>query len=72
MFPSSGEGMETRTLLGPLERANLNQSNPSIRPSPGPGPKVDFWKQNFLQQSDGNETAKEYSNTDFTPVNLHG
>jgi hypothetical protein len=24
-FPSSGEGWETPTLLGPLERANLNQ-----------------------------------------------
>jgi hypothetical protein len=25
LFPSSGEGRETPTLLGPLERANLNQ-----------------------------------------------
>jgi hypothetical protein len=24
LFPSSGEGRETTTLLGPLERANLN------------------------------------------------
>jgi hypothetical protein len=25
LFPSSGEGEETRSLLGPLERANLSQ-----------------------------------------------
>jgi hypothetical protein len=25
LFPSSGEGRETSTLLGPLERANHNQ-----------------------------------------------
>jgi hypothetical protein len=25
LFPSSGEGMETATLLGPLERTNLTQ-----------------------------------------------
>jgi hypothetical protein len=26
MFPSSGDGKETPTLLGPLERADLNHS----------------------------------------------
>jgi hypothetical protein len=25
LFPSSGEGKETPTLLGPIERTNLNQ-----------------------------------------------
>jgi hypothetical protein len=27
LFPSSGEGIETPTLLGPLQRANLNNWN---------------------------------------------
>jgi hypothetical protein len=31
LFPSSGEGKKTPTLLGPLERANLQSTGPVIK-----------------------------------------
>jgi hypothetical protein len=39
MFPSLGDGKETPTLLGPLERANLNHSLVFRIPGDGQGPK---------------------------------
>jgi hypothetical protein len=32
LFPSSGDGGKTRTQLGPLERANLNQLSRGLPP----------------------------------------
>jgi hypothetical protein len=40
MFPPSGEGRETPTLLGPLERANLNHW---IRPQVRGGRHLLYW-----------------------------
>jgi hypothetical protein len=47
MFPSSGDGRKTPTLLGPLERADLTTVGGVLRPSHEDGNRPSFWNVLF-------------------------